>query len=103
MGDTHDDPTDHFRTTQPHAGITVKDNLFWPGLILLAVAALGLVGSVVAAAYRHFEWLPSTVLIGLVGAVTGTLWLAVERRRVRRTDARWNTTHPAGETQPDIH
>ena len=35
MGDTHDDPTDHSRTTQPHAGIAVKDNFFWPGLILL--------------------------------------------------------------------
>src|SRR6478672_13593089 len=26
MGDTHHDPTDHSRTTQPRAGITMKDN-----------------------------------------------------------------------------
>ena len=41
MGDTHHDPTDHSRTTQPHAGIAMKDNFFWPGLILLAVAVFG--------------------------------------------------------------
>ena len=32
MGDTHHDPSDHSRTTQPHAGIVMKDNFFWPGL-----------------------------------------------------------------------
>ena len=42
MGDRHHDPTDHFRTTQPHAGITMKDNLFWPGFILLIVAVSGI-------------------------------------------------------------
>ena len=38
MGDTHGDPTDHSRTTQPRAGIAMKDNFFWPGLLLLVVA-----------------------------------------------------------------
>ena len=46
MGDTHHDPTDHSRTTQPHAGITMKDNLFWPGFILLAVALSGVIAVV---------------------------------------------------------
>ena len=58
MGDTHDDPTDHSRTTQPHAGIAMKDNFFWPGLILLVVAMFGLISTAAAAAYRHYEWLP---------------------------------------------
>ena len=31
MGDTDHDPSDHSRTTQPHAGIVMKDNFFWPG------------------------------------------------------------------------
>jgi len=53
MGDTHHDPTDHSRTTQPHAGIAMKDNFFWPGLILLAVAVFGMIGTAAAAAYRH--------------------------------------------------
>ena len=62
MGDTHHDPTDHSRTTQPHAGIAMKDNFFWPGFILLAVAVFGMISTVAAAAYRHYEWLATTVL-----------------------------------------
>jgi hypothetical protein len=94
MGDTHSDPTDHFRTAQPHAGIAIKDNFFWPGLILLVVATLGLVGTVVAAAYRHYEWLSTTVLIAVLGAVAGALWLVVENRRVARIQAQWDAAHP---------
>ena len=69
MGDTHDDPTDHSRTTQPHAGIAMKDNFFWPGLILLVVAMFGLISTAATAAYRHYEWLSTTVLIAVLGAV----------------------------------
>jgi hypothetical protein len=82
MGDTHDDPTDHARTTQPHAGIAMKDNFFWPGLILLVVAMVGLISTAATAAYRHYEWLSTTVLIAVLGAVAGALWLVMENRRV---------------------
>lgn len=99
MGDTHDDPTDHFRTTQPHAGMAVKDNFFWPGLILLIVAVFGLVSTAVEAAYEHYEWLSTTVLIAVLGAVAGALWLAMELRRVTRIDARWDAGHPAKRTR----
>jgi uncharacterized membrane protein YcjF (UPF0283 family) len=94
MGDTHDDPTDHSRTTQPHAGITVKDNFFWPGLILLAVAMLSLISTAAAAAYRHYEWLSATLLIALLAAVAGALWIVMEYRRVTRIEARWDAAHP---------
>src|SRR5262245_37925279 len=57
MGDTHHDPTDHARTTQPHAGVTMKDNYFWPGFILLALGVIAMIGTVAAAAYRHHEWI----------------------------------------------
>ena len=87
MGDTHDDPTDHYRTTQPHAGIVMKDNFFWPGLILLAVAMFGLISTAAAGAYRHYEWLSTTVLIAVLGAVAGALWLVLENRRVTRIEA----------------
>jgi hypothetical protein len=100
MGDTHHDPTDHSRTTQPHAGIATKDNFFWPGLILLVVATFGLINTVAAAAYRHFEWLSTTVLIAVLGAVAGTLWLVIENRRVTRIDAQWNAAHPGSRTLP---
>jgi hypothetical protein len=93
MGDTHDDPTDHYRTTQPHAGITVKDNFFWPGLILLAVSTLGLMSTAAVAAYGHFEWLPTTVLIAALGAIAGALWFLMEYRRVIRVEARWDAAH----------
>jgi FtsH-binding integral membrane protein len=99
MGDTHHDPTDHSRTTQPHAGITMKDNFFWPGLILLAVAALGVICTVAAAAYRHYEWLTTTALISVLGALAGALWIAVEQRRITRIEEQWHAIHPEGGTR----
>jgi uncharacterized membrane protein YcjF (UPF0283 family) len=90
MGDRHHDPSDHFRTTQPHAGITMKDNLFWPGFILLAVAVAGMFGTAAVAAYGHREWLATTVLIAVLGTVAGALWFVVELRRVARIDERWH-------------
>ena len=79
MGDTHHDPADHSRTTQPHAGIA---------MILLAVAMFGMIGTAAAAAYRHYEWLATTVLIAVLGTVAGALWLVVEHRRVTRIEER---------------
>jgi hypothetical protein len=99
MGDTHDDPTDHSRTTQPHAGIAMKDNFFWPGLLLTVVAMLGLVGTAVAAAYRYYEWLAATLLIAVLGAIAGALWLVMEHRRVTRIEAQWDATHHESRTR----
>ena len=102
MGDTHRDPTDHYRTTQSHAGIVVKDNFFWPGLILLVVAMSGLISTVAAAAYRHYEWLPTTMLIAALGVTDGSLWLVVEHRRVTRIEAQWDAAHPGSRARPRI-
>lgn len=100
MGDTHDDPTDHSRTTQPHAGIAVKDNFIWPGLILLAVATFALISTAAEAAYGYYEWLWTSVLIAVLGAAAGTLWLVMELGRVTRIDARWDAAHTGGLTRP---
>jgi uncharacterized membrane protein YcjF (UPF0283 family) len=89
MGDRHLDPTDHFRTTQSHAGFTMKDNLYWPGFILLAVALSGMISTTAAAAYGHYDWLATTSLVAVLGTVAGTLWFVVEYRRVARIDERW--------------
>ena len=94
MGDTHHDPTDHSRTAQPHAGIAMKDNFFWPGLILLAVSAFGMICTAAAAAYRRYEWLSTTVLIAVLGAVAGALWIVVENRRVTHIEEQWHAAHP---------
>ena len=90
MGDRHHDPSDHYRTTQPHAGITMKDNLCWPGFILLAVALSGMISTAAAAAYRHYEWLATTGLVAVLGTVAGALWFVVELRRVARIDEQWH-------------
>jgi uncharacterized membrane protein YcjF (UPF0283 family) len=90
MGDRHHDPTDHFRTTQPHAGVTMKDNLYWPGFILLGVAVAGMVSATVTAAYGHYEWLATTALVAVLGTIAGAMWLVVESRRVHRIDDRWS-------------
>jgi|SRR5246127_856366 hypothetical protein len=95
MGDRHHDPSDHFRTTQPHAGITMKDNLFWPGFILLAVALSGMIGTAAVAAYGHYEWLPTTVLVAVLATVAGALWFVVELRRVTRIDEQWQVADAA--------
>ncbi|HEX4391611.1 MAG TPA: protein UsfY [Mycobacterium sp.] len=97
MGDTHHDPTDHSRTTQPHAGIAMKDNFFWPGLILLVVSTFGMICTAAAAAYRRYEWLTTTVLIAVLGAVAGALWIVVEQRRVTRIEEQWHAAHPDGQ------
>ncbi len=89
MGTTHHNPTDHHRTTQPRAGITMKDNFYWPGLILLAVSAAGMMATVAVAAYGHYEWIYSTVLIAVLGVVAGAMWIVVENRRVVRLEELW--------------
>ena len=96
MGDTHHDPADHSRTTQEHCGITMKDNLYWPGLALLAVGVLGLIATVAAAAYRHHELIATTGLVALLAIVGGALWLFFENRRVRRLEDDWFAEHSDG-------
>jgi uncharacterized membrane protein YqjE len=96
MGDTHHDPSDHSRTTQPHAGIVMKDNFFWPGLILFAVATFGVITAIAAAAYGRHEWITTTVLIAVLGAIAGSLWFVVEHRRVTLIDSQRQDANPDG-------
>ena len=101
MGDTHHDPTDHLRTTQPRAGIAVKDNFFWPGFILLGVALLGMVGTVLVAAYEHYDWIETTVLISVLGTIAGALWFIIELRRVAGLETLFHLHHAQSEKQPN--
>ncbi|OBA72624.1 UsfY protein [Mycobacterium sp. 1554424.7] len=78
----------------------MKDNFFWPGLILLAVATFGLISTAAEAAYGHYEWLWTSVLIAVLGTAAGTLWLIMEVGRVTRIDARWDAVHAGGRTRP---
>ncbi|OBH97750.1 UsfY protein [Mycobacterium sp. E2733] len=78
----------------------MKDNFIWPGLVLLIVAMFGLISTAAAAAYRHYEWLSTTVLIAVLGTVAGALWLVMEDRRVTRIDARWDAAHLGSQARP---
>lgn len=102
MGDTHHDPTDRHRTTHARAGITVKDNFFWPGFILLVVAFSGVVGTVVAAAYQHYEWLATTALVAVLGTVAGALWFVVEMRHVTLIDEQWVRAQTTADAVKDV-
>src|SRR6201997_1965800 len=62
MGDTYSDPTDHSRTHHQHAGESMIDVYFFPGLFLIAVSVVAFVGCLAAAATNHSEWLLATGL-----------------------------------------
>ena len=48
----------------------------------------------VAAGYRHYEWLSTTILIAVLGLVAGALWFVVEHRRVTRIDEQYTSQTP---------
>lgn len=94
MRDAHRDPTDHFRTTQQHAGEHMIDGYYLPGLLLIAVGVVALTGAVAAAAYKHPATFLAALVIAVVGIAVGAAWLAVEHRRVRRVETQWLAEHP---------
>ena len=93
MGDTHHDPIDHSRTHHQHAGESMIDVYFWPGLFLIAVGVIALVACVAALAYHHTELLVWAGVTAVLTAGGGISWLAVERHRLRRIEARWVAEH----------
>jgi hypothetical protein len=48
-----------------------------------------MISTAAVAAYGHYEWLATTVLIAVLGTVAGALWFLVELRRVARIDEQW--------------
>jgi hypothetical protein len=88
------DPTDHFRTTHPHAGESFIDAYCWPGLLSIALGVISLIGSVAAAAYNHREWVLSGGAVGVLAIAGGIAWLVVEHHRVLRIEHRWLADHP---------
>ncbi|GAC1639141.1 MAG: hypothetical protein NVS4B6_09480 [Mycobacterium sp.] len=81
MGTGHHDPTDHFRTTQPHAGESMNDGYHWPGLRSIGTGVIALLG-VAAAAYQRHEWLLPSGLVAIAALAFGGVWCAVKHRRV---------------------
>ena len=89
MGDTHSDPTDHARTHHQHAGESMIDVYFLPGLFLIAVGVVAVVGCIAALAYHHTELLVWAAVTAALTVSGGVSWLVVERHRIRRVEARW--------------
>jgi uncharacterized membrane protein YcjF (UPF0283 family) len=94
MGDTYHDPTDHFRTTHPHAGESMIDVYAWPGLLSIALGMISLIGCVAAAAYNRSEWIMTTGIVGFMAIAGGIAWVVLEHHRVLRIESRWHTEHP---------
>jgi hypothetical protein len=99
MGDDHEDPVDHARTTRPHAGESMKDTANMPALILIGAALFSFVGSLAAFATSHH--VTGVVFAALAGAgfVVGLAWLAVAHRRVRNIEEHWYAEHPDADRQ----
>ncbi len=95
MGDTHHDPTDHFRTTHQHAGESLIDVFFWPGLFLVAVGAMSFVACLASVAYGRYEWLALGATAAGLASIGGAWAIHLERRRIRRIESRWWAEHAA--------
>ncbi|MET0452270.1 MAG: protein UsfY [Mycobacterium sp.] len=95
MKGAHQDPVDHSRTTQPHAGESFIDTLWFPGLILIMIGTVTIAGFIAATAYGHAGLqLPLGFIAGAL-VTAGAILIALEHRRVKRVEARWMTEHPA--------
>lgn len=94
MGDTHRDPTDHCRTTLPHAGETFIDAYCWPGVVSIVLGVMSLVACVTAAAYQHPEWMLTAGVVGTLAITGGIAWLVVEHHRVLHLESQWWAAHP---------
>ena len=93
------DPVDHARTTRPHAGESMKDNLAMPALVLIGVGLVLFVSCLVAFATGNAGVGVVLAALAAVGVGAGAVWLAVEHVRVRRVEDRWYEDHPSAARQ----
>jgi hypothetical protein len=94
MKGAYRDPVDHSRTTQPHAGESFIDTLWFPGLVLIAFGVVGIAGVVAALAYNHHELLMMLILVTAGLLIAGGLAITVEHHRVQRVERQWLSEHP---------
>lgn len=94
MKGAHRDPVDHARTTQPHAGESFIDTLWLPGLGLIALGTVAIVGFIAATAYGRPEMqLPLGFIAGAL-VTAGAILIALEHHRVMRVERRYLADHP---------
>ncbi|CAJ1585433.1 protein UsfY [[Mycobacterium] wendilense] len=90
------DPIDHARTTQPRAGESFIDTLWWPGLLLLGIGTILIACTVAASAYGNSGLSLTLALIAGAIVTAGTVLITLEHRRVNRVERRWRAEHPDG-------
>ncbi|MCV7383683.1 hypothetical protein [Mycolicibacter longobardus] len=81
-----DEGIDYKRTTRPRDGLVFKDRRELPGLAMLMMAALALVGFMSAAALHDATWTLGFGIAVLALAAGGLTWIFVGRRRTTHAD-----------------
>ncbi len=94
MGNTYRDPVDHLRTTRTFAGESMIDVAGWPGYLLIVLGVIAIVGSLAAFGTGHSSQGMTTGIAAVLAVTLGSVWVAVEHRRVRRIAERWYEQHP---------
>ncbi|BBX21610.1 hypothetical protein MTER_10210 [Mycolicibacter terrae] len=74
-------PIDEARTTRPRDGMIFKDRREAPGLAMLLMAVLAMVGFMSAAALHQAGWSLAFGILVLVLAVAGVAWIFIGRNR----------------------
>ena len=93
------DPVDHARTTRPHAGESMTDNVIMPAIVVTGLALVSFVGCLAAFATHHEDVGLLLAVLAAAGFFISVAWLAAEHRRVRRIEDRWYTEHPEARRQ----
>lgn len=94
MKGAHRDPVDHSRTTQPHAGESFIDTLWFPGLILIMIGTVVIAAFVASTAYGRTDLSLGLGLLAGALVTAGAILIAVEHHRVKRVERRWMDEHP---------
>jgi protein-S-isoprenylcysteine O-methyltransferase Ste14 len=87
------DPVDHFRTTRQHAGESMANGANAPGLVLVALGIVALVVGLFGLATRQADVGLVAVILAVVTAAVGGVWISVAHRRVRKAESNWAAEH----------
>lgn len=79
-----DKPIDDARTTRPRAGMAFKDRRQLPGVALLVLGVLALVGCLTAASMRDTGWAVGLGVLMVVAVAGGVGWVLAGRNRTAK-------------------
>ncbi|MCV7094181.1 hypothetical protein [Mycobacterium kubicae] len=88
-----DDHADHYRTTRPNAGETLKNGPHGLGLVGVGAGVLALIIGLFAFATGSTVGGTVAVVLAVVLGAAGFGWLAYAHRKVRTAQLRWHAEH----------